>query len=108
MDRSKALNACCKCEARSTDNAVQGSRDRLSSGGSRALEELTPGRGLKHELSRWRRRWGVPGRRNSRCGQREMGESTDVLEHTRGLGGWAAEVMGDRLEPRGHTQKDLI
>lgn len=39
-----------------------------------------------------------------------MGESTNVLEHTCGLGGWAAEVMGGGLEPRarpGETSSDL-
>ena len=31
----------------------------------------------------------------------------DVLEHTHGLGGWPAEVMGERLEPRGHPGRTL-
>ena len=39
-----------------------------------------------------------------------MEESMGVLEHTGGLSGWAAEVMGNGLEPRarsGETSHDL-
>lgn len=44
MDRSEALSVYCKCEARSMDDAVQGSLG--------ALEEPLPAQHLKQELSR--------------------------------------------------------
>lgn len=47
---------------------------------------------------------GAPGRRN-RCKDMERRQKAYVLEH--GLGGWAAEVIGDGLEPEAGTGRTL-